>query len=349
MRSLQNGSFAHLDDDCCEELAALFDVNQDGQVSLLDFYRFMGRRSPPLKPQENEGEEEEVSDFELENEGEDENGEDEQEDITPSSNAKMNNSKTEKLRAALEPISGENETTPLFPCCNMPVLVHKSHNTLSPSTPTTDNGTLRSIIKTLEVDRNKRVVGANLIKAINASSTGASLSDDDASHLINMFVVDGEVDVCLYEFYRFMGRELDEEEDEEEMEVAELAEDGGEKREVEETGHPPAISPTLGERFKAAMAKANKQVDLTSILAKCDYQGEGKVSVEDLRSTMLNSGMFTSFSDGELQQILGMFDANDDGTVSLNEWYAAAGQTYDEAKGEEGRRGEGGGEESEES
>ncbi|GMI06436.1 hypothetical protein TrRE_jg3431, partial [Triparma retinervis] len=119
LKVMQNGSFASLDDECCEELAALFDVNQDGQVSLLDFYRFMGRSSPPLKPSsgggggEDEEEEEEVSDFELENEededeeeeededgdddedenDEDENDEDEPEDITPSSNAKINNSK----------------------------------------------------------------------------------------------------------------------------------------------------------------------------------------------------------------------------------------------------------------
>jgi len=31
----------------CEELVALFDTNNDGRVSLLEFYRFMGRRSPP--------------------------------------------------------------------------------------------------------------------------------------------------------------------------------------------------------------------------------------------------------------------------------------------------------------
>ena len=34
----------------CEELVAMFDANGDGRVSLLDFYRFMGRNSPPLIP-----------------------------------------------------------------------------------------------------------------------------------------------------------------------------------------------------------------------------------------------------------------------------------------------------------
>lgn len=35
------------EDSLCQELVALFDTNQDGLVSLLDFYRFMGRKSPP--------------------------------------------------------------------------------------------------------------------------------------------------------------------------------------------------------------------------------------------------------------------------------------------------------------
>ena len=185
----------------------------------------------------------------------------------------------------------------------------------------------------LEVDRNNRVVGKHLVNAIDSSDEGARLSEEDAEHLMNMLVVDGEGDVCLYEFYRFMGRELDEDEEEEaDEEVAEFAQEGDRKF-MDDQQQPNSISPTLGERFKAAMAKANNsQTDLTSILAKCDYEGDGKVSIDDLRATMLNSGMFTSFSDEELQSILGMFDANDDGTVSLSEWYAAAGQTYDEAK-----------------
>jgi len=37
-----------LDDEDCEELVTIFDANDDGKVSLIDFYRFMGRRSPPL-------------------------------------------------------------------------------------------------------------------------------------------------------------------------------------------------------------------------------------------------------------------------------------------------------------
>jgi Ca2+-binding EF-hand superfamily protein len=36
-----------IDNEDCQELVALFDANNDGLVSLLDFYRFMGRRSPP--------------------------------------------------------------------------------------------------------------------------------------------------------------------------------------------------------------------------------------------------------------------------------------------------------------
>lgn len=41
------GAFATIDDEDCEELVALFDANGDGLVSLLDFYRFLGRHSPP--------------------------------------------------------------------------------------------------------------------------------------------------------------------------------------------------------------------------------------------------------------------------------------------------------------
>ena len=41
------GAFATIDDEDCEELVALFDTNGDGLVSLLDFYRFLGRHSPP--------------------------------------------------------------------------------------------------------------------------------------------------------------------------------------------------------------------------------------------------------------------------------------------------------------
>lgn len=93
LRSLQEGSFAELDEDCCEELAALFDVNQDGQVSLLDFYRFMGRNSPPLKPSEREeDEDEEASDLELDD------GDDGRVDERASGDAKANNSRTERLR-----------------------------------------------------------------------------------------------------------------------------------------------------------------------------------------------------------------------------------------------------------
>merc|ERR1711933_556831 len=40
-------SFVTINDEDCEELVALFDTNHDGLVSLLEFYRFMGRRSPP--------------------------------------------------------------------------------------------------------------------------------------------------------------------------------------------------------------------------------------------------------------------------------------------------------------
>ena len=41
------GAFASIDYEDCEELVALFDTNNDGLVSLLDFYRFLGRHSPP--------------------------------------------------------------------------------------------------------------------------------------------------------------------------------------------------------------------------------------------------------------------------------------------------------------
>ena len=41
------GEFASIDYEDCEELVALFDTNNDGLVSLLDFYRFLGRHSPP--------------------------------------------------------------------------------------------------------------------------------------------------------------------------------------------------------------------------------------------------------------------------------------------------------------
>ena len=41
-------NFPSLDDEDCEELVQIFDANKDGKVSLIDFYRFMGRRSPPL-------------------------------------------------------------------------------------------------------------------------------------------------------------------------------------------------------------------------------------------------------------------------------------------------------------
>mmetsp|Transcript_13557 Transcript_13557/g.30059 ORF Transcript_13557/g.30059 Transcript_13557/m.30059 type:complete len:610 (+) Transcript_13557:1-1830(+) len=41
------GAFSSIDDEDCEELVALFDANNDGLVSLLDFYRFIGRHSPP--------------------------------------------------------------------------------------------------------------------------------------------------------------------------------------------------------------------------------------------------------------------------------------------------------------
>lgn len=40
-------AFDLINDEDCEELVALFDTNNDGLVSLLEFYRFMGRRSPP--------------------------------------------------------------------------------------------------------------------------------------------------------------------------------------------------------------------------------------------------------------------------------------------------------------
>jgi len=39
--------FSSIDSENCEELVTIFDTNGDGLVSLLDFYRFMGRRSPP--------------------------------------------------------------------------------------------------------------------------------------------------------------------------------------------------------------------------------------------------------------------------------------------------------------
>jgi Ca2+-binding EF-hand superfamily protein len=41
-------AFASISEQDCEQLVALFDINHDGLVSLLDFYRFMGQRSPPL-------------------------------------------------------------------------------------------------------------------------------------------------------------------------------------------------------------------------------------------------------------------------------------------------------------
>jgi len=63
---LGGGNFAAMNDEDCEELVSLFDVNRDGHVSLLDFYRFMGKHSPPLKPSEAGDAEEELSDFELE-------------------------------------------------------------------------------------------------------------------------------------------------------------------------------------------------------------------------------------------------------------------------------------------
>ena len=50
LRALGNndGNFPTLDDEDCDELVQIFDANRDGKVSLIDFYRFMGRRSPPL-------------------------------------------------------------------------------------------------------------------------------------------------------------------------------------------------------------------------------------------------------------------------------------------------------------
>eukprot|EP00978_Attheya_sp_CCMP212_P029791 scaffold107071_cov47-Attheya_sp.AAC.1 len=48
IRNLGQDTFSQIiDDEDCQELVALFDANNDGLVSLLDFYRFMGRRSPP--------------------------------------------------------------------------------------------------------------------------------------------------------------------------------------------------------------------------------------------------------------------------------------------------------------
>jgi len=46
-------NFPPLDDEDCEELVTIFDANDDGKVSLIDFYRFMGRRSPPLPDSKN--------------------------------------------------------------------------------------------------------------------------------------------------------------------------------------------------------------------------------------------------------------------------------------------------------
>ena len=48
--SAYGGAFSSIDDEDCEELVALFDANNDGLVSLLDFYRFIGRHSPPPEP-----------------------------------------------------------------------------------------------------------------------------------------------------------------------------------------------------------------------------------------------------------------------------------------------------------
>eukprot|EP00814_Leptocylindrus_danicus_P000368 CAMPEP_0116009760 /NCGR_PEP_ID=MMETSP0321-20121206/3614_1 /TAXON_ID=163516 /ORGANISM="Leptocylindrus danicus var. danicus, Strain B650" /LENGTH=1074 /DNA_ID=CAMNT_0003478763 /DNA_START=213 /DNA_END=3437 /DNA_ORIENTATION=+ len=56
LRNLGNDNESNLptlDDEDCEELVAIFDANKDGKVSLIDFYRFMGRRSPPLEEPSN--------------------------------------------------------------------------------------------------------------------------------------------------------------------------------------------------------------------------------------------------------------------------------------------------------
>ena len=68
-----------------------------------------------------------------------------------------------------------------------------------------DDGRLMSL---LDLDRRGCVRGEYLIKALG--QCGVNLSDEDASKLVGMFDVDDDGDVCMYEFWRFMGRELDE-------------------------------------------------------------------------------------------------------------------------------------------
>ena len=267
----------------------------------------MGRNSPPLKPVDQD--DADVNDIE---------------DAAEVSGGKEGG--TAALRSALEPIAEDDKR-------------------------------IKKIFSTLDVDRRRRVPALDLVLAINSSPPSTPedpiLSEINAQHLIKMFDVDNDGDVCLYEFYRFLGLELDsvesDEEKDEKVEVNEDVEEVANTEDVievdvdvegdgdEEQGvRPPnSPSPTLGERFSEAMRLANEtqNTNLAASLALCDLEGDGTVSTDDLRSTLRSYGeFFSQFSSSEIHAIVNMFDANGDGTVALSEWFAAAGQVFDEEK-----------------